>query len=212
MLFRSAQHMSLFSTLLASVLPTLHIYDGIKVGRDTIRVIDALGQSGLKNAYTAIAKEISAIGKKADNDTKVVESLKAFNGELGTEYKLFEYAGHEAAETVLVVFGTVEAALSSQVAVKLSQAGDKVGVINVRIYRPFVEEAFLAALPSTVKTVAVLGQVQDASAVTDASVHSTLYGDVSAALAFSDKFTSALSVVDEKYAREQSWTDRKSVV
>lgn len=201
-----AQHMSLFSTLLATVLPTIHIYDGIKVGRDTIRVIDTLDQSGVKNAYAAISKEISAISKKADNDTKVVESLKAFNGELGTTYELFEYSGHEAAETVLVVFGTVEAALSSQVASQLAKAGDKVGVVNVRVYRPFVEEAFLAALPSTVKTVAVLGQVQDASAVSDASVHSTLYGDVSAALAFSDKFTSALAVVDYKYARETSWT------
>lgn len=201
-----AQHMSLFSTLLATVLPTIHIYDGIKVGRDTIRVIDALNQSGLKNAYTSISKEISAISKKVDNDTKVVESLKAFNGELGTTYDLFEYHGHEAAETALVVFGTVEAALSSQVATKLAEAGGKVGVVNVRVYRPFVEEAFLAALPSTVKTVAVLGQVQDASAVTDASVHSTLYGDVSAALAFSDKFVSSLAVVDHKYAREASWT------
>lgn len=201
-----AQHMSLFSTLLATLLPTIHIYDGIKVGRDTIRVIDSLDQSGLKNAYTSISKEISAISKKADNDTKVSESLKAFNGELGTTYELFEYHGHEAAETALVVFGTVEAALSSQVATKLAQAGDKVGVINVRVYRPFVEEAFLAALPSTVKTVAVLGQVQDVSAVSDASVHSTLYGDVSAALAFSNKVTSALAVVDHKYAREASWT------
>lgn len=201
-----AQHMSLFSTLLATVLPTIHIYDGIKVGRDTIRVIDTLDQSGLKNAYTSISKEISAISKKADNDTKVIESLRAFNGELGTTYQLFEYSGHEAAETVLVVFGTVEAALSSQVATQLAQAGDKVGVVNVRVYRPFVEEAFLAALPTTVKTIAVLGQVHDVSAVTDASVHSILYGDVSAALAFYNKFSSSLSVVDHKYAREQSWT------
>lgn len=203
-----AQHMSLFSTLLATVLPTIHIYDGIKVGRDTIRIIDTLGQSGLKNTYAAISKEISAISKKADNDTKVVKSLKAFNGELGTTYELFEYKGHEAAETVMVVFGTVEAALSSQVASQLAASGDKIGVVNVRVYRPFVEEAFLAALPSTVKTVAVLGQVQDASAVNDASIHSTLYGDVSAALAFSDKFTFALSIVDHKYAKETSWTAR----
>lgn len=201
-----AQHMSLFSTLLATVLPTFHIYDGIKVGRDTIRVIDTLDQSGLKNAYAAISKEITAISKKADNDTKVLESLKAFNSELGTTYELFEYNGHEAAEAVLVVFGTVEAALSSQVASQLAKAGAEVGVVNVRVYRPFVEEAFLAALPSTVKTVAVLGQVQDATAVSDASVHSTLYGDISAALAFSDKFTSALAVVDHKYSRETSWT------
>jgi len=201
-----AQHISLFSTLLATLLPTIHIYDGIKVGRDTIRVIDALDQAGLKGAYTAVSKEIAAISKKADVDSKVTQVLKAFNGELGTAYELFEYHGHEAAETVLVVFGTVEASLASQVAVKLAEGGAKVGVVNVRVYRPFVEEAFLAALPASVKTVAVLGQVQDAQAVADNSIHSALYADVSAALAFSDKFSAALSIVDSKYAREQSFT------
>ncbi|KFY29982.1 hypothetical protein V493_02176 [Pseudogymnoascus sp. VKM F-4281 (FW-2241)] len=201
-----AQHISLFATLLATVLPTIHIYDGIKVGRDTVRVIDVLDQAGLKGVYTAVSKEIAAISKKADVDSKVQQVLKAFNDELGTAYDLFEYQGHETPDTVLVVFGTVEAALSSQVATKLSESGSKVGVINVRVYRPFVEEAFIAALPASVKTVAVLGQVQDASEVADISVRSALYGDVTAALAFSDKFSPTLSIVDSKYAREQSFT------
>ncbi len=198
-----AQHISLFSTLLATLLPTIHIQDGIKVGRDTFRIIDALDQAGLKKAYTSILKDISTISKKADNDAKVTQALAAFNAELGTEYKLFEYSGHKAPETVLVVFGSVEAALSAQVATKLAEAGEKVGVINVRVYRPFVEEAFLATLSASVKTVAVLGQVQDISAVRDASAHSALFGDVFAALAFSDK---KAEVVEVKYAREDSWT------
>lgn len=201
-----AQHISLFATLLATVLPTIHIYDGIKVGRDTVRVIDVLDQAGLKGVYTAVSKEIAAISKKADVDSKVQQVLKAFNDELGTAYDLFEYQGHETPDTVLVVFGTVEAALASQVAAKLSESGSKVGVINVRVYRPFVEEAFIAALPASVKTVAVLGQVQDASEVADKSVRSALYGDVTAALAFSDEFSPTLSIVDSKYAREQSFT------
>jgi sulfite reductase (NADPH) flavoprotein alpha-component len=200
------QHMSLLSTLLASVLPTVHIYDGLKVGRDTVRVIDTLDQSGLKKTYEAVSKQIEALNKKADAGEKVTAALSAFNAELGTDYKLFEYHGHEAAETVLVVFGTVEAALASQVANKLAAGGAKVGVVNVRVYRPFVEESFLAALPASAQTVAVLGQVQDATAVADKSVHSTLFGDVAAALTFSDKFSASLSIVDSKYAREQSFT------
>lgn len=199
------QNIALFSTILATLLPTVHIYDGIIAGRDTVRV-NAVSQDGLKKAYDAILEKVSAISKKADSDAKVTQALEAFNAELGTEYKLFEYSGHAEPETVLVVFGSVEATLSAQVATKLAEAGKKVGVINVRVYRPFIEEAFLAALPASVKTVAVLGQVQDGSAVKDASVHSALYADVSAALAFSDKFGSALSVVDQKYAREESWT------
>jgi sulfite reductase (NADPH) flavoprotein alpha-component len=201
-----AQHMSLFATLMATVLPTLHIYDGITVGRDTIRVIDVLDQSGLKNVFTNVVKETSRAGKRAGAETRISELLGAFNSELGTAYELFEYHGHSAPETVLVVFGTVEASLASQVAAKLATDGSKVGVVNVRVYRPFVEEAFIAALPASVRVVAVLGQVQNQLAVSDVSVHSSLHGDVLAALTFSDKFATVPTIVDHKYAREESFT------
>lgn len=201
-----AQHMSLFSTLLATVLPTLHVYDGVKVGRDTLRVVDVLDQSGLKNAYQSISKEISTASKRASPETRVAQVLKAFNDELGTPYELFEYHGHSEPDAVLVVFGTVEASLASQVATKLVEEGSKVGVVNVRVYRPFAEEAFVAALPKSVRTVAVLGQVQDIAAVSDESIHSNLHADVFAALLFSEKFSTVPVVVDHKYAREQSFT------
>lgn len=201
-----AQHMSLFATLLATVLPTLHIYDGIKIGRDTLRVVDILGQSGLKSAHDAISKQIANASKRDSSETRASQVLKAFNDELGTQYGLFEYHGHPEADAVLVVFGTVEASLASQVVNKLSQDESKVGVVNVRVYRPFVEEAFVAALPKSVRTVAVLGQVQDVTAVADESVHSNLHADVLAALAFSERFATAPVVVDRKYAREQSFT------
>ncbi|KAK6598966.1 sulfite reductase flavoprotein component [Botrytis cinerea] len=151
-----AQHMSLFSTLLATILPTIHTYDGITVGRDTLRVIDILSQSGLSSSYKTILEEISKLGKRADAESKVSSLLEAFNSELGTSYGLFEYSGHESPESVLVVFGSVESSLATQVAKKLSAEGEKVGVINVRVYRPFVEEAFLKALPASVRNVAVL--------------------------------------------------------
>lgn len=201
-----AQHMALFSTLLSAVMPTIHIYDGITVGRETIRVIDVLDQAGLKNIYENVLKELSGVSKRAATEDKAVQLLKAFNGELGTDYKLFEYHGHNSPETVLVVFGTVEASLASQVAIKLSNGGDKVGVLNVRVYRPFSEESFLAALPDSTRTVAVLGQVSDQLAVTDKSVHSNLYADVLAAVTFASKSSTAPTVVDYKYAREESFT------
>lgn len=200
------QHMSLLSTLLATILPTIHIYDGIKVGRETIRIIDVLSQTGLENAYTTVSKEIAKASKKASVENRVSQLLVAFNNELGTGYQLFEYHGHSSPETVLVVFGTVESSLATQVAVRLSQDGSKVGVVNVRVYRPFIEEAFLAALPSSTRSVLVLGQVQDQQAATDQSVHSNLYGDVLAALTFSDKWACAPALTDIKYAREESFT------
>jgi len=200
------QHMSLFATLLSSVVPTIHTYDGISVGRETTRIIDILDQAGLYNNYQAILKATSGPEKKhSDNEGRVARLLNAFNDELGTDYELFEYYGHQSPESVLVVFGTVEASLAAQVASALAKDGDKLGVINVRVYRPFVEEAFIQALPKSTQTVAVLGQVKGEAAVFDNAVYSQLYSDVLAAVQFSLEHPSAV-VTDIKYSREQVWT------
>lgn len=201
-----AQHMAIFSTVLATVLPTIHIYDGVNVGRDTLRVIDVLNQSGLDGAYKSVLKEVSKISKRADAETKAGHVLEAFNNELGTAYGLFEYRGSNAAETVLVVFGSVESSLAGQVAEKLSAEGSKVGVVTVRVYRPFSEEAFLKALPASVTTIAVLGQVLDQTSVADETVHSNLYEDVLAATVFSDKWSAPPAIVDLKYSRAEVFT------
>lgn len=204
-----SQHMSLFSTLLASVLPTIHIYDGVTVGRETTRIVDVLDQGGLHSTYKAILEEVSGSAKKhSDTEDRVIRLLRAFNGELGTAYGLFEYQGHAAPESVLVVFGTVESSLATQIALALERDGAKVGVLNVRVYRPFVEEEFLKVLPKTVKTIGVLGQVDDGLAVHDRGVHSSLYSDVLAAVTFSDGWTGVPAVVDIKYPREQTWTPK----
>ena len=202
-----AQHMALFSTLLASIIPTVHIYDGVGMGRETTRVIDVLDQSGLHNTYKAVQHELSAPGRRSkDLDTRVLQLLNAFNGELGTQYGVFEYHGHATPDSVLVVFGTVESSLASQVALSLERDGAKVGVLNVRVYRPFIEEEFLKALPESVRTIGVLGQVDDQHAVSDSGVRSNLYGDVVAAITFSDNWEKPPAVIDVKYARETVWT------
>ena len=200
------QHMSLFSTILATVLPTIHIYDGVNVGRDTLRVIDILNQGGLNTTYTNVLQELSKLGKRADAETKAVHLLNAFNNELGTAYRPFEYRGHNNAETVLVVFGSVESSLAGQVAEKLSAQGSKVGMINVRIYRPFVEDEFLKTLPASVRNIGVLGQVVDQTVVADKSAHSNLYEDVLAATIFDNRWTTPPSVVDLKYSRAETFT------
>jgi sulfite reductase (NADPH) flavoprotein alpha-component len=199
------QHMSLFATLLSSVLPTIHTYDGITVGRETARLVDTLDQSRLHNSYEAVLKAVSDVDKKhSDTAGRVLRLLQAFNDELGEDYKLFDYYGHQEPESVLVVFGTVEASLTAQVANALSKDGEKVGVINVRVYRPFVEEAFLEALPKSTRRIAVLGQVKDEAAVLDSAEYSRLYSDVLAATQFA--FDRDVEVTDVKYSREQVWT------
>lgn len=200
-----AQHMALFATLLASFLPSIHIFDGVRVGRETTRVIDVLDQAGLARTYEAVRQTLTdARSRHLDAQGKVLSLLQTLNGELGTDYGLFEYHGHPEATSVLVAFGTVEASLTAQVARSLAKDGARVGVVNVRVYRPFVEEEFLRVLPQTVKTVGVLGQVRDELAVQEAGVHSALYDDVLAALVLSG--SQPPSCVEIKYARSHRWT------
>ncbi|GAB1315682.1 sulfite reductase [NADPH] flavoprotein component [Madurella fahalii] len=194
-----AQHMSLFATLLASLLPTLHVYDGLRTARETLRVVDALSEASIAETYKQISARAAALNKRLDTAGKAVELLRIFNDDLGTAYAPFEYHGHEAPEFVLVVFGSVEAQLAKQVVNTLAAEGNKVGVVNVRIYRPFIEEAFLAALPEPVRQIAVLGQVRDTAAVDDASVQSALYSDVLTAVSFADRVQEP-AVIDVKYA------------
>lgn len=206
------QHMSLLATLLASVLPSMHTYDGITVGRETTRVVDVLNVSSLKRNYEAVHNTVrdDLSSKRLTNEGKLGKLMSAFNGELGTEYKCFEYHGHQSPTSVMVAFGTVEASLSAQVADALAQQGVKVGVINVRVYRPFAEEEFLAALAPSVQQVTVLGQVKDQASVLDSSVTSSLYADVLAAVNFQSLSSGKEpSVYDIKYARETVWTVAK---
>lgn len=201
-----AQHMALFATLLAGVLPSLHVYDGIRTSRETLRVIDALGEVGIKEIYSSLSKHVQGLNSHLDTPGKVLDLLNAFNGELGTDYKPFEYFGDEDADTVLVVFGSVETQLANQVVSQLSAEGKKVGAISVRLYRPFIEEAFLNALPASVQQIAVYGQVSNASAVEDAAVQSILYSDIFTAVSFSSKWAQSPVVTDVKYAAADALT------
>ena len=200
------QHMSLFATTLAQIIPTIHIYDGVTVGRETVRVIDVLDQAGILKVYENVQKEISARDRKSRYlESAIVRLLRHLNDELGTQYRPFEFVGHNAADTVLVAFGTIESSLASQVAASLAQDGKKVGVVNVRICKPFLEEEFLAAIPNSVRTIGVLGQVSDQNAVRDPALRSSLYNDVFGSTAFSEKWATSPEVVDLKYPRETIW-------
>lgn len=207
-----SQHMALLATLLASSTPTIHAYDGLTVGRETTRIIDVQGQSGLRNAYNAILKAVYGSQKSPPTiertERTATSILDAFNDELGTEYKPFEYHGHEKPDSVLVVFGAVEASLASQVASTMAQSGVRVGVINVRLYRPFLEQAFLESLPKSAAHIAVLGQVKDEGSVADQTEHSLLYTDVLATVTFSAR-ADVPEVVDVKYPREHVFTPEK---
>ncbi|MCJ1479839.1 hypothetical protein MMC13_008525 [Lambiella insularis] len=202
-----AQHMALFATVLANLVPTIHVFDGFLAGQETTRVIDALDDSRLFRVYQTMSKEtIDCRGKASGLDVKVAKLLQVLNAELGTDYRPLEYYGHSSPESVLVTFGSIESSLASQVASSLGKEGARVGVINVRIYRPFDEAEFLKVLPKSVKTIGALGQVQSLHSVSDFTVRSALYDDVVAALMFSEDWVQLPAIVDVKYSREQVWT------
>ncbi|KAI0015061.1 hypothetical protein F4780DRAFT_118234 [Xylariomycetidae sp. FL0641] len=201
-----SQHMSLFATLMAKILPTIHIYDGVRTSRETLRVIDVLSQRGVAQMFEKLSKATADFNERLDSAGKVAELFQVFNDELGTDYKPFEYVGHSAAETVFVVFGSVESELAKQIVAKLAADGEKVGAISVRLYRPFLEEAFIKALPESVQSIAVLGQVEDETAVSDASVQSILYSDVLTAISFSNRWTVNPAVQEIKYPATETLT------
>ena len=204
-----SQHMSLLATLLAQDLPMLHVYDGIKVGRETTRVIDILDKSGLANAYQSVLKSRSEDERKhLSAEGKALRTLRAFNEELGTDYKPFEYHGHESPEVVFVCFGSVEASLATQTADALTRSGSRVGVINVRLYRPFAEEHFQKLVPRGTRVVAVLGQVANNQVLQEHGIRSQLYEDVLAALAFSS-VSDVPEIREIKYSRSEIWTPAK---
>jgi sulfite reductase (NADPH) flavoprotein alpha-component len=205
-----SQHMSLLATLLAQAVPTIHTYDGVKVGRETTRVIDTLDKSGLGSTYEAVLKQLQANEETQymSLEGKTLRTIKTLNEELGTDYKCFEYHGHDSPVVVLVCFGSIENSLAAQAAVAMARAGSNVGVINVRVYRPFIEAEFFKVLPVSVKVVGVLGQVQDTIAVREAGVRSQLYEDVLSALTFTTTFLEPPTVRELKYARSERWTPK----
>ena len=104
-------------------------------------------------------------------------AMDRFAGLTGRQYRLFDYDGAPDAERVVVLMGS-GAETARETAAAMRARGEKVGVLQVRLYRPFAVEAFLAALPETVRAVAVLEQTKEPGAVGE-----PLYLDVVTALA-----------------------------
>ena len=110
----------------------------------------------------------------------VVEYMNKVNAKIGTDYKPFNYYGAEDAEHVIVAMGSVCDCIE-EVVDYLNAAGEKVGLLKVRLYRPFVADYMLSELPKTVKTISVLDRTKEPG-----SIGEPLYLDVLAAINGSD--------------------------
>ena len=107
----------------------------------------------------------------------VEEYMDKVNAKLGTDYKLFNYYGAPDADRVMVAMGSICDA-AEEVVDYLNARGEKVGLIKVRLYRPFVAEKLAEAIPATVKKIAVLDRTKEPG-----SLGEPLYLDVVTALA-----------------------------
>ncbi|MCL4812025.1 MAG: pyruvate:ferredoxin (flavodoxin) oxidoreductase [Vicinamibacteraceae bacterium] len=96
----------------------------------------------------------------------VQETMDQFAQRTGRKYHLFDYVGHPEAERVIVIMGSGGDTVVETVE-WLAAKGEKVGVVRVRLYRPFSMEHFLKAVPPTVRAMAVLDRTKEPGAVAD---------------------------------------------
>ncbi|MBE6573034.1 MAG: pyruvate:ferredoxin (flavodoxin) oxidoreductase, partial [Ruminococcaceae bacterium] len=109
----------------------------------------------------------------------VEEYMGKVNDKIGTDYKLFNYYGAPDAEKVIVAMGSI-CDVAEEVIDYMIAKGEKVGLVKVRLYRPFVASKFVEALPETVKKIAVLDRTKEPG-----SLGEPLYLDVVTSLATS---------------------------
>ena len=106
----------------------------------------------------------------------VQKYMDKVNKKIGTDYKLFNYYGAEDAKHIIIAMGSVCETIDETIDY-LSKSGEKVGVVKVRLYRPFSQKALLEAIPKTVEQITVLDRTKEPGALGE-----PLYLDVVAAL------------------------------
>ncbi len=133
----------------------------------------------------------------------VEEYMQKVNAKLGTDYQLFNYYGAPDAEKVIVAMGSI-CDVAEEVIDYLTAKGEKVGLVKVRLYRPFSAEKLAAAIPATCKKIAVLDRTKEPGALGE-----PLYLDVVAALSATGR--SDIKVVGGRYGLGSKDTPPSSV-
>jgi len=195
------------ATLRARV-PFLHFFDGFRTSHEINR-IDLLGDDDLRALIndddvaahklrrlrptapvvrgTAQNPDVFFQAREAGNRFHdavpgiVADVFAELEARTGRRYGLVDYEGAPDAERVIVMMGSGSGAVGETVA-KLVAAGEKVGLVTIRLFRPFPVDALLAALPDTVRSIAVLDRCKEPG-----SVGEPLFQDVITAVAESDR-------------------------
>lgn len=172
---------------LASRIPFIHFFDGFRTSHEIQKVEEltyddmrAMIDNDLVAAHKARAlspdrpmisgtaqnpdvyfQGREAVNKYYDATPAIVEeTMKKFKDLVGREYKLFDYVGAADAEKVIIIMGSGADTVHDTVEA-LTAKGEKVGVLKVRLYRPFSIDRFIKALPATVKKIAVLDRTKE---------------------------------------------------
>jgi pyruvate-ferredoxin/flavodoxin oxidoreductase len=175
---------------LESRVPFLHFFDGFRTSAEVNKIdllsddeIRAMVSDELVQAHrgralspdhpyirgTAQNPDVYFQGRETVNPFYmacpgiVQKVMDKFASVVGRKYNLFDYVGAPDAERVIILMGS-GAETAGETALYLKEHGEKVGVIKVRLYRPFSNEALLSTLPNTVKTVAVLDRTKEPGA------------------------------------------------
>jgi pyruvate-ferredoxin/flavodoxin oxidoreductase len=189
---------------LESRIPFIHFFDGfrtshevskiIPIGDDTLRALveDKYLIAFRKNALSPDRPIIRGTAQNPDVFFQAREACTPFHAavpgivqsvmdrfakQTGRAYHLFDYYGAPDAERVIIVMGSGAEAAEEAVDLMVKQ-GEKVGMVKVRLFRPFDASAFLSALPKTVKSIAVLDRCKEPGALGE-----PLYQDVITVLA-----------------------------
>ena len=172
-------------------VPVLHFFDGFRtsheemkieeVSYDTMRacIDDELVR---EHRYSRLSPDAPFVRGTAQNPDVFFQSreganryyadmpdifqsaMDKFAKETGRQYHLFDYYGAEEAERVIVIMGS-GAAVARETVEHLVKQGEKVGLLIVRLFRPFDVKRFMGALPGTVKRIAVLDRCKDPAAI-----------------------------------------------
>ena len=188
---------------LESRIPFLHFFDGFRTSHEVSKIeqlslddMTAMIDNDLVRAHRerALSPDHPVLRGSAQNPdvyfqgresvnpyylacpTIVQNTMDKFAKLVGREYKLFQYEGAPDAEKVIVIMGSGAEAVHETVGY-LTAKGEKVGMLKVRLMRPFSLEHFLEALPKTVKSIAVLDRTKEPGAIGE-----PLYQDVIIAL------------------------------
>ena len=193
---------------LRSRVPFLHFFDGFRTSHEIARIVPlddddlrALVRDGdvVDHRLRGLTPDLPVIRGTAQNPDVffqareaanpyhdatpriVQEVMDEFADRTGRRYNLVEYTGAPDADRVVVLMGSGNGA-AKETAEALNASGERVGVVTVRLYRPFPTGELVAALPATVRSIAVLDRTKEPGAVGE-----PLYLDVVAALERSDR-------------------------